>query len=157
MEIRFLECKKSLGKDLMEKHEGVQILNSQYIAGREHVEFSLNQAKRAFESGENITNDLLLELTVRASGQRQIKRALELFGLPANEVVVVGGKIPKNFKEYGCAGSKEVITLEKYEKIKKIFDIGEREILAVSRNDFETKIKVLQEIIKERVALVNIL
>lgn len=157
MEIQFLKCKKSLGKDVMEKYEGIQMLNSRYIAGREHVEFSIIQAKRAFEKGENITNDLLLELTVRASAQRQIKKALELFGLPAKEVVVVGDEIPKTLMEYGCAKAKGEITPEKYEDIKTAFGIREDEIQAVSNGDFETKTKVLQEIIKERIALVNIL
>jgi KEOPS complex subunit Cgi121 len=157
MEIIFLQCKKPIGMELMKKYTGIQILNSRYIAGREHVVFSLLQAKRAFERGENITNDLLLELTVRVSAQRQIKRALELFGLPAKEVVIVGDEIPENIREYGCIETNSELTQEKYENVKRAFGIDEKEILTVSKGDYETRAKVLQEIVKERVALVNIL
>ncbi len=157
MKIQFLVCKKPVGREVIEKPRNIQVLNSKYVAGREHIEFSLNQANKAFEIGENISNDLMVELMVRASANRQIKRAFELFGLPSREVVVLGSETPKNFHEYGCTKAREEITIEKYEDIKKIFDIQEKEILAISKEDFRSKAKALQEIIKERIALVNAL
>lgn len=156
MKIEFLKCEKLIGKEVIEKYKNLQVLNSRYIAGREHVEFALNQANKAFERGENISDNLLVELIVRASANRKIKRAFELYGLPSKEVVVLGNRVP-NFREYNCVSTRGEMTPERYEEIKKIFDAQEKEIGVISRRDFKSRAKTLQEIIKERIALLNAL
>lgn len=59
----------------------VQLLNADGIAGKKHILHAAEQAILAFERNDNISNDLGLEICVRASAQRQISKALKILGL----------------------------------------------------------------------------
>lgn len=59
----------------------IQLLNADGISGEEHILHATQQAFYAFKRGENIANDLGLEICVRASAQRQISKALQILGL----------------------------------------------------------------------------
>lgn len=59
----------------------IQLLNADGIAGKEHILHATRQAIVAFKRKDNIANDLGLEICVRASGQRQISKAIKLLGL----------------------------------------------------------------------------
>lgn len=59
----------------------IQLLNSEGIAGKEHVLHATIHALSAFKRNDNIANDLGLEICVRASGQRQISKAIKILGL----------------------------------------------------------------------------
>jgi KEOPS complex subunit Cgi121 len=59
----------------------IQLLNADGIAGREHILHATLHAIQAFKRGDNIANDLGLEICVRASAQRQISKALNILGL----------------------------------------------------------------------------
>ncbi len=61
--------------------EVIQLLNADAVAGRRHIEHGVNQAFLAFERGENIANDLSVEICLRCSAQRQISKAFDLLGL----------------------------------------------------------------------------
>ncbi len=61
--------------------EIIQLLNADAIAGRRHIEHGVNQAFLAFERGENLANDLSVEICLRCSAQRQISKAFDLLGL----------------------------------------------------------------------------
>ncbi len=61
--------------------EVIQLLNADAIAGRRHIEHGVNQAFLAFERGENLANDLSVEICLRCSAQRQISKAFNLLGL----------------------------------------------------------------------------
>ena len=50
------------------------------IAGREHATHATIHAIKAFSRKENISKDIGLEICVRASGQRQISRAINMTG-----------------------------------------------------------------------------
>ena len=69
----------------------IQLLNADGIAGEEHILHATHQAIEAFKRKDNIANDLGLEICVRASGQRQISKAIKLLGLKKglNNVCVV--------------------------------------------------------------------
>ncbi|WP_407415028.1 KEOPS complex subunit Cgi121 [Methanobrevibacter sp.] len=61
--------------------EIIQLLNADAVAGRRHIEHGVNQAFLAFERGENLANDLSVEICLRCSAQRQISKAFDLLGL----------------------------------------------------------------------------
>jgi KEOPS complex subunit Cgi121 len=66
----------------------VQLLNAQGIAGELHVRHAAIHAIKAFGRNENIAGDLGLEICVRASGGRQISKALQILGLKEGEMDV---------------------------------------------------------------------
>ena len=61
--------------------EIIQLLNADAIAGLTHIKHGVNQAFLAFNRGENLANDLSVEICLRCSAQRQISRAFEILGL----------------------------------------------------------------------------
>ena len=70
----------------------IQLLNADAIAGIRHVKHGVNQAFLAFERGENLANDLSVEICLRCSAQRQISKAFDLLGLkegPMNLCVIL--------------------------------------------------------------------
>ena len=66
--------------------EIIQLLNADAIASRNHVIHGVNQAINAFERGENIANDLGVEVLLRCSAQRQISKAFKILGLSEGEM-----------------------------------------------------------------------
>ncbi len=152
-----LKCKLALNKEVLEKLHGVQIVDSRCVAGEEHLRFAIEQAEKAFKRGENVSRDFLVEVLVRASAQRQIKVALDIFGLrDSKQVVAICESLPQEFfGSYGCEVSEEVLKIseEKYEALKKTFHVAEKEIAAVADTDFPSRCAALQSIIKERIAL----
>ena len=78
----------SLKKD----SEIIQLLNADAVVGYRHIEHGVNQAFLAFERGENLANDLSVEICLRCSAQRQISKAFDLLGLkegPMNLCIVL--------------------------------------------------------------------
>jgi KEOPS complex subunit Cgi121 len=73
--------KKELGENNKNSSCTIQLLNAQGIAGEEHIRHATIHALKAFSRDENIADDLGLEICVRASGGRQISKALQLLGL----------------------------------------------------------------------------
>ncbi len=152
-----LRCEKAPGKEALKKYKDVQLIDPSCIAGEEHLTFAISQAKKAFERKENVSKNPLIEVMVRASLGRQIKNALEIFGLRgSNTVITISEKYPNEFiEEYGCSEDESILNVDekKYEKIKNVFDIGEVEIRAVSGGEFDEKVATLKRIIAERIAL----
>lgn len=72
---------KKLMDDIGEFECTIQLMNADGIAGSEHAVHSAVHAIRSFSRGENVSNDLGLEICVRASGQRQISQALKILGI----------------------------------------------------------------------------
>lgn len=68
--------------DFKNSEDGIiQLLNADAIAGLNHVEHGVNQAILAFNRGENLANDLSVEICLRCSAQRQISKAFKILGL----------------------------------------------------------------------------
>ncbi|WP_458455053.1 KEOPS complex subunit Cgi121 [Methanobrevibacter sp.] len=61
--------------------EIIQLLNADSIVSANHVFHGVNQAFLAFDRGENLANDLSVEIVLRCSAQRQISKAFKLLGL----------------------------------------------------------------------------
>lgn len=59
----------------------IQLLDADAICSKKHVIHGFNQAELAFKRGENLANDLSVEICLRCSAQRQISKAFNLLGL----------------------------------------------------------------------------
>lgn len=155
MKIIALKCRRPLNKEVLKRYKHVQIIDSRLIAGEEHIEFAVEQAEKAFKRAENLSNDFFIEVLVRASTQRQIKKAIEIFGLRnSREAILICREFPKEIlKEYKCEEASLEIDEKKYERIKELFNIDENEIRTAARSG-EKKENVLKNIVKERIALI---
>ncbi|RMF88814.1 MAG: hypothetical protein D6733_07765 [Methanobacteriota archaeon] len=130
-------------------------MDSRLLYGVEHVEFALEQAGKAFERGSNISSDPFVEVLVRASGQRQIKRAIDMFGLHGSrEIVLLGPEMPEGLLEsIGAVESEIRLDNERLQRLKEAYSITDAEIGAVSDSPAEA----VKDLIKERIALVSVL
>ena len=70
------------------KKEGeiIQLLNADAVASQNHIVHGVNQAFLAFNRGENLANDLSVEIVLRCSAQRQISKAFKILGLKEGEM-----------------------------------------------------------------------
>ncbi|KZX13497.1 KEOPS complex subunit Cgi121 [Methanobrevibacter filiformis] len=64
----------------------IQLMDAKAIAGIIHIEHGILHGMNAFERGENIANNLGIEICLRTAGVRQISKALEIFGLKKGEM-----------------------------------------------------------------------
>ena len=69
-----------------------QLMDARFILGEDHVRFACYEASRAFESGQNVTASLAMEILVRAACTTQISEAIRILGIKkdCSEVVLVG-------------------------------------------------------------------
>ncbi len=142
---------------------GIQVINADMVAGKEHLEHAINQAIKAFNKGRNIAKNILLEVLVRLSGQRQIRHAIDKFGIkPGVRNIVIISKdkslIESFVKKYKCKEDEDILKVdeEKYKRLKEIFGIEDSEIEAFNPKNFEEKIDILKKLIIERIALLNL-
>ncbi len=110
----------------------IQLMDSEGIAGREHVIHATIHAIKAFSRKENIANDLGLEICVRTSGQRQISQALKMLGIKNGDVTVcviaVGCNDDVMDKLADILGERDDKVLEPDEdKLKKMYHISDIE------------------------------
>lgn len=70
-------------EELTKKYPGcvIQLMDSDAVAGAEHVLHSTIHAIKSFSRNENIASDMGLEICVRTSGQRQISQAIRMLGV----------------------------------------------------------------------------
>ena len=101
----------------------IQLMDAKSIAGRKHLEHGVVHAMKAFERGENLANDLGIEVLLRTSAQRQISKAFDILGLKEGEMdIAVVMILSKYF-------SRDDSVLEADESIlKEIYDIPDKEL-----------------------------
>ncbi|MEM2110461.1 MAG: KEOPS complex subunit Cgi121 [Candidatus Bathyarchaeia archaeon] len=141
----------------------VQFFDAMFIAGFDHLFFSLLNAFKAFETGLNRSKNLAVEALLFASGQHQIKKALEILGIKrdTNKIVVLiiaetRLKAVKSLdyisKIVAGEPADDVIELtdEKMEIIKKAFGITNLELEATLR---KTEKEALTSLLIEHAAL----
>jgi KEOPS complex subunit Cgi121 len=56
----------------------IQAFDARYVAGPAHLEAALEHAERSMARGENVAEDLAVEVLCYAAGRRQIDEAMEL-------------------------------------------------------------------------------
>jgi KEOPS complex subunit Cgi121 len=155
-----LRCRIPVGKEVLEKYPGIQVLDARYIAGEDHLRFAVSQAEKAAERGRNLSPNPLYEVLLRASAQRQIRKAIEAFGVEGSrEIIALGEEIPRGFlEEYGCRSAPEIFEVdeEKFEALKEFFSLSEEEIEAMAGGEVGERRVALREAIKERIALLEL-
>jgi KEOPS complex subunit Cgi121 len=146
----------------------IQVLDASFVAGEKHLLFAVLNALNAFEQGQNISESLDVEVLLYASGQRQIRKAIEQLGLkPATSEIAVAAIAATKDEVKGIEakvagivpGKREdkVLCLQegKAERLMEAFDITDTELEVASENR-ETLWEALVGIIIERSALLAI-
>ena len=110
----------------------IQLMDAKSIAGKRHLEHGVVQAMKAFERGENLANDLGIEVLLRTSAQRQISKAFDILGLKVGDmdIAVVMIDCPDYFiDELSEYFVRDDSVLEAEESIlKEVYDISEKEL-----------------------------
>ncbi len=65
----------------IKKDSIIQLLDTDYICGKRHLNQAISQAFKSFEENQNFAKDKGLEICVRLSAQKQISEALKLLGI----------------------------------------------------------------------------
>lgn len=141
----------------------VQILDAALVAGFEHIYFAVLNALKAFKTGINISRSLEVEVLLFASGQNQIKRAIEILGVKpysssAAVIIIADDRTEAiatlNYISNILDGEKDQCVIEltdkKVSSIIETFKISKLEIEASTRASLKDAVK---NIIIERAAL----
>ncbi len=143
----------------------VQFFDAQFVATEEHLFFAAVNALRTFESKINISNSLAMETLLFASAQRQITKATDTLGIKAESRRVAVLIIAENQRTTTktleilsriVPGERDDSVLElnkeKFETIKRLFEISDSEFNAKSeKTGFENE--ALVDLVIEHVAL----
>ena len=118
--------------------EIIQLLNADAVAGKRHIEHGVNQAFLAFERGENLANDLSVEICLRCSAQRQISKTFNLLGLKEGKMNLCAILI--DCDDYTDELSSlfsldESVLPADVEKLKKIYSISDDELNVMDVED----------------------
>ena len=80
-----LEETLNLINSIRKDDEIIQLFNADAIVSKNHIIHGVNQAFLAFDRGENLANDISVEVVLRCSAQRQISKAFKILGLKEGE------------------------------------------------------------------------
>ncbi len=133
-------------------HGTIQLLQAQRVAGEEHLLHSTQQALLSFQRKENLSQDLGLEICLRASAQRQISRAIQILGITEGQqalaAVIVNCQedaFPKLEIILGPSDNK--VLKSDLESLKEIYKISDTELRAHQN---------VKRVLIERTALLNL-
>ena len=122
-------------EEIKEDGQIIQLLNADSIAGRNHIIHGVNQAFLAFERGENLANDISVEIALRCSAQRQISKAFKILGLKEGGMNLCAILIncPDYTKELSLIFTADDSVLVADEgELMKIYNIGDDEVKNIS-------------------------
>jgi KEOPS complex subunit Cgi121 len=144
----------------------IQFFDADLIATFEHLYFAAVNALTAFKTQTNISKSLAMETMLYASAQRQIQKAIQQIGIKPesqNMAVLIIGDDAEQVKSASklitetigtpCDEAVLAMTPTKIGKIKKVFDISDRELLSATRGE-DHKAAVVSLVI-EHMALVS--
>lgn len=143
----------------------VQFFDAKFIAGPEHLFFAVLNALTAFKNNLNISKSLAVEILLYAAAERQIRNAVKFLGVreETRDVAVVVlaesrekviGVLDKLSRIIHASQDESVLEIddEKFEAIRKLFNISDLEIEAeLERKGLEKE--ALKDLVIERVAL----
>ena len=143
----------------------IQFFDAQNIAGKQHLYFAALNALNAFNKKTNISNNLAVEALLYASGQRQIKKAVNMLGIKQKTTEVIALILAKSSQEKdqniqlvtktipGTRDDKVIeLTDKKAAKIKKLFKISDKELEAKLEKEGKEK-EALTDLVIEHMAL----
>lgn len=152
--IQIKDVDKFINK-LSKKDFPIQVIKADLIAGEDHLKFSIQKAKKSMKKNP-ISDSLSIEILLYVLGERQINKAIEKAGIKKgkNEVALIyPKKIDKKqlFQEIGLKPKQNLLKYKetKIPRIKKAYDITQKEIEAVGKQK-------IPKLVKERVALLEL-
>lgn len=151
-----------------DKHNDVafQFFNADLVATWEHLYFAALNALTAFDTERNISRDVVMEMMLYASAQRQIRRAIDFIGVKhgvGNIAVVIIGRDETQVeaalsavkKRFGKEPDESVLEMSanKIKCIREAFEISDDEIRTVlGKSGLE---RAVVNLVIERVALLS--
>jgi KEOPS complex subunit Cgi121 len=157
----------SLLKKMNEKvSSNIQLFNAENIAGFKHLFFAAINAINSFNQKRNISDSLAMETMLYASGQRQIKKAIQMIGVKSGNSNIAVLLIEKDEEKIRVAENKVLELLNgkedknvleikgnaKVERLRGLFGISDKEIEAINVGNRKIE-NVLTELIIERGAI----
>jgi KEOPS complex subunit Cgi121 len=144
-------------KGKQDRHSGydVQLMNADAVYGKDHLISAIEHAQRAFARGQNSATDLMVEIILYASAERQIKKAIEKVGLKENTeriAAILIGDVDEDKVTDLLASlhlERDDSVLDGSVEVLDLFGIGEKERLAISREKWG-------DLILERVAMLDL-
>ena len=148
----------------------IQLFDADYIAGAKHLLFATLNALKAFKQGRNISENLMVECLLYASGQRQISRAIEMLGIRSSTsriaVLMLLSK-REDVKKYEKEASKlingirdervlDIKEEDKIERLMEVFGITTLELDTIRNSDEEIADAIVKAII-ERSAILAVM
>lgn len=117
--------------------EIIQLLNADSIAGINHVTHGVNQAFLAFGRGENLANDISVEIVLRCSAQRQISKAFKILGLKEGEINLCAILVNCDYTNElsSIFTLDDDVLIADTDKLMKIYGIGDDELKNISVED----------------------
>jgi KEOPS complex subunit Cgi121 len=143
----------------------IQFFDAKHVAGPQHLYFAALNALNAFKKKTNISNSLEVEALLYASAQRQITKAVKMMGINQDTTEVAALIITENKHKKTddlrlvteiIPGERDDSVLEltnqKIEKIKKLFNISDKEFEAKLKKKGQEK-EALTDLVIEYMAL----
>ena len=129
--INSLEETLNLINSIRKDDEIIQLFNADDIVSKNHIIHGVNQAFLAFDRGENLANDISVEVVLRCSAQRQISKAFKILGLKEGEMNLCAVRI--NCDDYTDELSSiftpdNSVLIPDDENLKKIYKISDVEL-----------------------------
>ncbi|MBQ7928634.1 MAG: hypothetical protein IJ287_07855 [Methanobrevibacter sp.] len=111
--------------------EIIQLLNADAVVSQNHIIHGVNQAFLAFDRGENLANDISVEIVLRCSAQRQISKAFKILGLHEGDmnlcaVLINCGDYSQELSEIFTPDDDVLIPVS--DKLKEIYKINNDEM-----------------------------
>ena len=118
--------------------EIIQLLNADSIVSKNHIIHGVNQAFLAFDRGENLANDISVEIVLRCSAQRQISKAFKMLGLKEGEMNLCAVLI--NSKDYTRELSSiftrdDGVMVPDFDNLTRLYKISDAELQNMSIED----------------------
>lgn len=112
----------------------LQLFDQSKVIGKEHLKWAHKKAEETFEQGTNRANDLEIETLLWASGEWQIKDALDKMGIEGRieKVAVLIDENPDKFLDQMKWSRNDEILEPTKEKLK-AFGVTENEISSVDK------------------------
>jgi len=141
----------------------VQFLNAELVATWEHLYFAVLDAVVSSRNNCNISRKLEVEVMLYASGQRQIRKAIDVIGVKRGcidlavvvlscDQALVKATLAEIRNRFGKETDDSILEMSRRqaEKIKRVFEISETELGATTLGDHQ---HALVNIVVERMAL----
>lgn len=134
---------------IRQEGEIIQLLNADSIVSKNHIVHGVNQAFLAFDRGENLANDISVEIVLRCSAQRQISKSFKMLGLHEGEMELCVVLI--NSKDHLCELS-SLLSLDE-----SVFNPNVDNLIKVYKiSDVELENMSLEEVVIDRITKLTV-